>query len=151
MIPTDKASAEPRITQLSVAEFNRMAAERMPFAALMGLRLETLSARQAVMCAVHRDEFLRPGGSIAGPVMMGLADAAFYAVILANIGPVELAVTTQFSINFLRKPPPGDLIASAGLLKLGRRLAVCEARIHSEILGAEQPVAHATGTYSIPN
>ena len=102
------------------------------------------------MRAVHRDEFLRPGGTVAGPIMTGLADAAFYALILGNIGPVELAVTTNLSINFLRKPPPGDIVAAARLLKLGKRLAVCEASLYSEALGKEHPVAHATGTYSIP-
>ena len=136
--------------QMTVAEFNRIAGERMPFAALIGLELESLSRERAVMRSLYRDEFLRPGGSVAGPIMMGLADAAFYAVILANLGPVELAVTTNLSINFLRKPPPGDIIATAGLLKLGKRLAVCEASLHSEELGPEKPVAHATGTYSIP-
>ena len=138
-------------TKLTVAEFNRIASERMPFAELIGLRLESLSGERAVMRAVHRDEFLRPGGTVAGPIMMGLADAAFYAVILANIGPVELAVTTNLSINFLRKPPPGDIVATAAPLKLGKRLAVCEASLYSEVLGAGRPVAHATGTYSIPH
>ena len=135
---------------MTTAEFARVIAEKMPFAALIGLELESLSPDAAVMRAVHRDEFLRPGGTVAGPIMMGLADAAFYAVILGNIGAVELAVTTNLSINFLRKPPPGDILATAKILKLGKRLAVCEASLHSEILGAEQPVAHATGTYSIP-
>ena len=137
-------------TPLTVAEFNRIADQHMPFATLMGLQLESLCPERAVMRAVHRDAFLRPGGTVAGPIMMGLADAAFYAVILGNIGAVELAVTTNLSINFLRKPPPGDIIATASLLKLGKRLAVCEASLHSEVLGPEQPVAHATGTYSIP-
>ncbi|MGR3913798.1 MAG: PaaI family thioesterase [Gammaproteobacteria bacterium] len=137
-------------TKLTVEEFNRIAAERMPFAALMGLRAESISFECAVVRAVHRDEFLRPGGSIAGPIMMGLADAAFYAVILGNLGAVELAVTTNFSIHFLRKPPPGDIIARASLLKLGKRLAVCEATLRSQALPAGHVVAHATGTYSIP-
>jgi len=137
-------------TKLSADEFRRISAERMPFAELLGFEIQSLCAEQAVMRALHRDDFLRPGGSVAGPIMMGLADAAFYAVILANIGPVELAVTTNLSINFLRKPPPGDLTATARLLKLGKRLAVCEATLRSDALGAQRPVAHVTGTYSIP-
>ena len=121
----------------------------MPFYAMLGLQLESLSGEQAVMRAVYRDDFLRTGGSIAGPIMMGLADAAFYAAILGAAGPIEAAVTTNFTMNFLRKPPPADLIATARLLKLGKRLAVCEAYLHSEAR-AGQPVAHATGTYSLP-
>ncbi|MGA2795126.1 MAG: PaaI family thioesterase, partial [Roseiarcus sp.] len=77
-----------------------------------------------------------------------LADVALYVAILAQIGEVKLAVTTTLTINFLRKPGPGDLIGEARLLKLGKRLAVGEVAMFS--LGAQEIVAHATGTYSIP-
>ena len=67
---------------------------------------------------------------------------------LASIGPVPLAVTTNFNINFLRRPAQRDLIAETKLMKLGKRLAVGEVAICSE--GHEDPVAHVTATYSIP-
>ena len=91
---------------------------------------------------------LRPGGTISGPVIMALADVTAYIGILASIGWVPLAVTTNLNINFLRKPSPGALIAECRLLKLGQRLAVCDVAIRSE--GQEDLVAHATSTYSIP-
>ena len=91
---------------------------------------------------------LRPGGTISGPTMMALADFAMYVAVLASIGPVPLAVTTNFSINFLRKPGARDLTAECRLLKVGRRLAVGEVTIRSE--GMDDPVAHVTSTYSIP-
>jgi len=91
---------------------------------------------------------LRPGGTVAGPVLMALADGAVYVAILANIGWVPLAVTTSLTMNFLRKPPPGDLIADCKLIKLGKRLAVGEVAIRSE--GEEELVAHCVATYSIP-
>lgn len=92
---------------------------------------------------------LRPGGTVSGPVMMAAADAAAYAVILAAIGPVALAVTTDLSIHFLRKPESGrDIVADGVLLKLGKRLAVVDARVYSD--GVVEPVAQATITYSIP-
>ncbi|MCA8966150.1 MAG: PaaI family thioesterase, partial [Planctomycetes bacterium] len=91
----------------------------------------------------------RPGGTVAGPVMMALADWAAYAAILAEIGIVPLAVTTSFNINFLRRPTPhAAVLAEARLLKLGRRLAVAEVDVRSE--GEAAVVAHATATYSIP-
>jgi uncharacterized protein (TIGR00369 family) len=102
-------------------------------------------------CRVRRafnDKFLRPGGTISGPTMMGLTDFAMYVAILASIGPVPLAVTTNLNINFLRKPAPRDLIAEAKLIKLGKRLAVGEVAIRSD--GEEDMVSHATATYSIP-
>ena len=58
--------------------------------------------------------------------MMALADFAMYVAVLASIGPVPLAVTTNLNINFLRKPAARDLIAECRLIKLGKRLAVGE-------------------------
>ncbi len=72
-----------------------------------------------------RESMLRPGGTISGPTLMALADCAMFVVLLSAIGPVGLAVTTNLSINFLRKGQPGqDVLAAARLLKLGKRLAV---------------------------
>ena len=92
---------------------------------------------------------LRPGDTVSGPTLMTLADVAMYIVLLAHIGRVELAVTTNLAINFLRKPEAGHLVAEARLLKLGRRLAVGDVLIGGEG-GDDAPYAHATCTYSIP-
>ncbi len=97
---------------------------------------------------VYSQTQLRPGGTISGPTMMALADTAVYALVLSAIGKAPLAVTTNLSINFLRKPQPGDLLAEARMLKLGKALAVGEVTIRSD--GADDVVAHAVVTYSIP-
>jgi uncharacterized protein (TIGR00369 family) len=97
----------------------------------------------------YQPQFVRPGGTISGPTMMALADVAMYVGVLASIGPVPLAVTTNLNINFLRRPEKRDLIAECRILKLGKRLAVGEVTIFSD--GAPDPVAHATSTYSIPS
>lgn len=110
--------------------------------------VEAISAGEAVVRLRANDRHLRPGGTVSGPSMMSLADLAAYVVILGHIGPEALAVTTNLNINFLRKPAPGDLIATCKLLKLGKRLAVVECGISGE--GEEDYVAHATATYSIP-
>jgi len=91
---------------------------------------------------------LRPGGTIAGTTMMTLADMASYIAVLASIGWVPLAVTTNLTINFLKKPPQRDLLAETRLIKLGKRLAVADVAIRSE--GEDDLVAHAVSTYSIP-
>lgn len=92
---------------------------------------------------------LRPGGTVSGPTMFALADVAMYLAILSRIGPEALSVTTNCSIDFMRKPAAGaDLIARARLLKLGRVLAVGDVLIFSE--GSDQAVARAGLTYSIP-
>ena len=94
-------------------------------------------------------EELRPGGTVSGPTMMALADVALYAAILGEIGIVPLTVTTSFNINFLKRPQPANSIrAESRLLKLGKTLVVGEVNIFSG--DDPMPVAHATGTYSIP-
>lgn len=91
---------------------------------------------------------LRPGGTVSGPAMFGLADVAFYVATLAMIGPEPMTVTTSGAIDFLRKPAPGPLAAEARVLKLGRSLSVGDVLIYAD--GAAQPVARASLTYSIP-
>lgn len=94
-------------------------------------------------------QHLRPGGTVSGPSIFALADVAVYLAILSRIGPKALTVTTNASIDFLRKPAAGvDLIGTARLLKLGRVLAVGDVLIYSE--GMPDPVARASLTYSIP-
>ena len=111
-------------------------------------RVESVGEHTASVRFSAGDRHLRPGGTVSGPTLMTLADATVYVAILAALGPVPLAVTTSLSINFLKKPEPGDLIADCRLIKLGKRLAVGEVDIRSE--GEEELVAHVTSTYSIP-
>jgi uncharacterized protein (TIGR00369 family) len=113
-----------------------------------GLTIEDARQAGARVRQAYSAQFIRPGGSISGPTMMALADFTMYVAVLATIGPVPLAVTTNLNINFLRKPEQRDLIAVCRLLKVGKRLAVGEVTILSD--GMDQAVAHVTSTYSIP-
>ena len=100
---------------------------------------------------------IRPGGTVSGPTLMMLADSAAYAMVLSRIGLHGLAVTSNLSIDFLRRPRPGTVSATAHLLKLGRSLAVVRVDLHSaagepgQHGGSGRPnlVAHATVTYSM--
>ena len=94
------------------------------------------------------DEHLRPGGTVSGPTMFLLADVSFYLATLSIIGPKGLTVTTNCSINFLRKPNISDLISETRVLKIGKTLSVGDVLIYSN--GIKEPVAHASLTYSIP-
>lgn len=92
---------------------------------------------------------IRPGGTVSGPTMMMLADAAAWMATMSRIGPVLLAVTSNLSIDFLRKPAPGPMLAEARLLHLGRRQSVSTVQLHS--LDTGSLVTHATVTYAIPS
>ncbi|TCP60538.1 uncharacterized protein (TIGR00369 family) [Rhodovulum bhavnagarense] len=111
--------------------------------------IEGVSPMQLCMRMPVAERHLRPGGTVSGPSMFALADVGIYLAVLAMIGPKALAVTTNCSIDFMRKPAAGkDLICEARLLKLGRVLAVGDALIRSE--GMDGVVARASLTYSIP-
>jgi uncharacterized protein (TIGR00369 family) len=111
--------------------------------------IEDIQSMGITMRLKVEERHLRPGGTVSGPSMFALADVSVYLAILAMIGPKALAVTTNCSIDFMRKPAARtDLICVCRLLKLGRVLAVGECLIFSE--GTEQPVARASMTYSIP-
>ena len=112
-----------------------------------GFNVERLEAGKIWVSMEITNAHLRPGGTVSGPSMFALADCASYLLVLSHIGEVALAVTTNLNINFLSKPE-GDLIAAARLLKLGKRLAVCDIEILSK--QEQNLVAHATSTYSIP-
>ncbi|WP_375460683.1 PaaI family thioesterase [uncultured Enterovirga sp.] len=110
--------------------------------------IEEVGPLTASLRLVVTDRHLRPGGTVSGPAMMQLCDVGLYVAILANAGPVSLAVTTNLSFNFLRKPEQRDIIARCRLLKLGKRLAVGEVSLAHA--GSDDVLCHAVGTYSIP-
>ncbi len=111
--------------------------------------VENVSDMAITVRQVVSERHLRPGGTVSGPTMFALADVSIYLAILAMIGPRALAVTTNCSMDFMRKPAANtDLIAQCRLLKLGRVLAVGDVLIYSE--GVDAPVARASMTYSIP-
>jgi uncharacterized protein (TIGR00369 family) len=146
-----EANAMPS-TKMSVEELSAFL--RRDFPELQGnaeptFLVDAVGPMTARMRLLYRPNHLRPGGTISGPTMFTLADVSLYVAVLAQLGPVALAVTTNLNINFLRKPEPGNLIGEARLLKLGKRLAVGEVLIFSE--ATEDLVAHATGTYSLPS
>jgi uncharacterized protein (TIGR00369 family) len=144
------AAGQSAAAKLSVAELERLLSGEFPemFNATGGWVIEDVWHRGCRVRKRFDAQSLRPGGTIAGPTTMAMADFAAYIAILASIGWVPHAVTTNLNINFLKKPEPRDLLAEARLIKLGKRLAVGEIDIRSE--GDDDLVAHATATYSIP-
>ena len=132
---------------LNAQALEQFVAERFPQAAQFGAHIDSVTDERVCTRLKVADRHLRPGETVSGPALMGLADFAMYVLLLSRIGPVALAVTTSFNINFLRKPK-GDIVAEARMLKLGRTLAVGEVSLFAD--GSPELIAHATVTYSIP-
>jgi uncharacterized protein (TIGR00369 family) len=138
-------------TIVSMEELEAFLAQEFPQAFGSGRphTVVALGQRTATVRLDAGEDHLRPGGTVSGPSMMGLADVAVYVALLGQIGLVPLAVTTNLSINFLRKPAPGPLFADARLIKLGKRLAVGDVGLRGE--GEGDLVAHCVATYSVPD
>ncbi len=133
---------------LDAQQVQQVIYEGLPAASEEGLVVESIGDHRARVRSPFRPSTLRPGGSISGPTMMGLADAAMYAAVLGALGRVEMAVTQNLNINFLARPGQKDLIAEAVILRLGRRSAVLEVQLFSE--GSDDLVADEAGTFALP-
>lgn len=142
------ANRPPATLKLDAAEVERLIRAGLPIAERSGFAVEHLEPSRARVRLPYRAWMLRPGDTIAGPVLMMAADAAMYALVLAHLGPQLLAVTADMTLHFLRRPRAADVLAEAHLLKLGRRLAVMRVELRSA--GEEELVAHVTGSYALP-
>ena len=144
----NRCGKEYVVPALSAEELTELIRDGVPLVGGMGVMVETVGDGTVRLRLPYRDDFVRPGGTITGPALFALADVALYGAVLSLVGRVELAVTTSMTINFLRRPAPGVVLAEARILKLGKRLAYGEVLLWSD--DQDHPVAHVTGTYSIP-
>jgi uncharacterized protein (TIGR00369 family) len=134
---------------LTAEQVEALIRQGVPMAEDIDLRIDRLDGEVAVARVPFHARLVRPGGTLSGPTLMALADAAMYAVVLGRLGRVEMAVTSNLNINFLARPAPKDLLAEARILRLSRRQAVCEVLLYSA--GERDAlVAHVTGTYALP-
>ena len=140
------ASRPPKLDADALLAF---VAQVFPRAIDLGFVIDHVEAGRVRLALDAGEAHIRPGGTVSGPTMMTLADTAMWFATLAAIGPVALAVTTDLSIHFLRRPAPGRMYAEGRLLKLGKRLAVGEVRLWTEA-APDDLVAHSTVSYSIP-
>ena len=136
------------MSKISPEEFETLIREGVPLTAQLEPRAIRLEDGIAHIRIPFKPEFVRPGGTVNGPIVMTLADITMYAVVMTRLGPLEQAVTTHLSAAFMRRPAPQPLVGEGRLLKLGRRLAFGDVLVFNE--GDPQPVAQASVTYSVP-
>ena len=134
---------------LTALEVQTLIRSGLPMAEDIDLRIDRLDEEGVLARVPFHAKLVRPGGTISGPTIMALGDAAMYAVVLGRLGRVEMAVTSNLNINFLVRPKPVDLLAAARILRLSRRQAVCEVSLYSAG-NEDELVAHVTGTYALP-
>src|SRR5689334_16914741 len=117
------------VAKMSVAELEEFLHREFPqvFGAGTSVRIERADGESCLVRERFNERMLRPGGTVAGPGLVAVADYAMDVVVRSAIGPVGVAVTTNLRVNVLRKGAAGqDVLEEARLLKLGKRLAVGE-------------------------
>jgi uncharacterized protein (TIGR00369 family) len=140
----------PAMPVMTIQELEAFRAEHFAQSDPLKMKIEKLDGMtMRIRMPIEDEQHLRPGGTVSGPSLMFFCDAGFYLLVLAQIGPVALAVTTNLNISFMRRPSSSaDVIAEMRILKLGQKLAVGDVLLFSE--GDPDPVAHCQMTYSIP-
>ena len=138
-------------TPLSVAQVTALIDANFPqiHAGGRSMLIETVGSRQARVRLRFTERSVRPGGTISGPTMFTLADFSIYVALIATLGAQGIpALTTNLNITFLKRPEQGDFIAQTRIIRLGQRLAYADVGLMMD--GADEMVAHATGSYAIP-
>ena len=108
----------------------------------------SLKSNYSEVKLLSNNKNLRPGNTISGPSMFELADLSFYIAIMASTDLGDKSVTTNVSINFIKKPLLSNLLGISQIKKMGKRLVVGDVEILSE--DKKQIYAQALFTYSIP-
>ena len=133
--------------RITVESFAAMMRDAMPFASALDIETLEIGEGTAMLRLPFRADFLRPGGTVGGPLLMGLADVAMYAAVLSATGAAA-SVTANLNVTFLRKPAPMPVVAEARVIRHGRRLVYGEIALFSE--GDPKIIAHATASYALP-
>lgn len=134
---------------ITVEDFDLLIEQKSEFGVWLGMKLEEVGEGTARMRLPYRDQFMRPGGAIHGPIIMAIADYAMYAALMGLNPRGENGVTCNLNMYFLRKSTGKDLIAEARTVRGGKRVSVIEVSVYVD--GEDDPVALVTGTYMIPD
>jgi uncharacterized protein (TIGR00369 family) len=122
-------------------------AEGVPLVAGWGVQVLAAASGAATLRLPFRPDLLRPGETVSGPALMGLADVAMWAALLSLTGGRDESVTSTMTVNFLRPLGPNAAIAEARIVKRGRRMIFGEVLIRAE--GGEETCTHITTTWTV--
>ncbi|GAA2860710.1 PaaI family thioesterase [Nonomuraea rubra] len=118
-----------------------------PWIKQLGLRVEEVGDRHAIVRLPWSDELAREGGGLCGQAMMAAADTATVLAISSARGGFVPMTTVQQSTTFQRPVVGKDVLLDVRITKLGRTLAFTEITLTAE--GSAETAAHATTVYAI--
>ena len=141
------ASAPPTTGLCPPADIQAIVHAGVPIAGAWGIEVVEAAGGRAVVRLPFRLDLLRPGGTVSGPALMGLADVAVWAALLGETGGRDESVTSTMTVNFLRPFAPGPVLAEARLLKRGKRMVFGEVLLRAE--GSDEVSAHVTTSWVV--
>lgn len=122
--------------------------ERAAFARHYAVQLHDFKPGECTVRVPFQADLERPGGIVAGPVFMAVADITMWLAIATRLGARDESVTTELNTTFLSPARREDFLCVATILKLGRRMIYGVARCVSL---QERLLTHHTVTYARPD
>jgi uncharacterized protein (TIGR00369 family) len=115
----------------------------MPAAAtLIGMRLESFTAGEALVVLEATAAHANPMGTVQGGLLAAVADAAMGWAFMTILGENESYTTLEVKINFLRPVWAGRLEARGRVKSAGRNVSLVEC----DVMSGGKLVAHGVST-----
>ncbi|GGX96858.1 PaaI family thioesterase [Streptomyces fructofermentans] len=118
-----------------------------PWVLDLGLSVEEVDERRAVLRLPWSDRLAREGGALSGQALMAAADTATVIAVSAARGGYGPMTTVQQSTSFQRAVVGTDVLIEAVVTKLGRRTAFADLVMTPE--GSTEIAARASTVYAL--
>ncbi|MEV5341390.1 PaaI family thioesterase [Streptomyces sp. NPDC052676] len=109
-----------------------LSANFAPWVLELGLAVEALGDDRAILRLPWSDRLAREGGALSGQALMAAADTATVIAVSAARGAFVPMTTVQQSTSFQRAVTGSDVLVTAVLTKLGRRMAFADITMTAE-------------------
>jgi uncharacterized domain 1 len=121
-------------SQLTETQRKRIedALSTVPFAKLLGIKLDAIEAGEATLSLRIREDFKQNAGVVHGGVIASLIDSATAFAILPLLNPDERTTTVDLTISYLRPLVAGVVVARAKVLRAGRRMIATSAELFDD-------------------
>ena len=121
-----------------------MTLEKVPFAKLLGIELDSQEPGHAVMSMKIREHHKQNHGVVHGGGVAALIDSAMALAIMPMLAENERTTTVDLTIHYLRPLTEGTARASARVIRAGRRVITVSAELFDD---KDKLAATAISTY----
>ncbi|MBX6741772.1 MAG: PaaI family thioesterase [Acetobacteraceae bacterium] len=131
----------------ATAEIQAIVRAGVPLAGAWNVEVLAAAEGCALVRLPFREDLLRPGNTVSGPALMGLADVAMWAALLGVTGGKDESVTSTMTVNFLRPVGARAVLAEARIVKRGKRMVFGEILMRAE--DSDEVAVHVTTTWAV--